>query len=206
MAVLVYAIRCLGAGDHHALRAMNFGPREVEALQQMALTDLSRIGMLGAHCLSVELDRAVFWPMLEHLRREGRAEAAQRRLIEADAPLGMLRALFGMGSREYTRARDQLGVAASVGRPPEPDEAVAHAVWAAWSKRTQGGEREELLAEDYLVIHEETGASLRAIWQLTQRWVEHGAPLHGIDRQGGATAGEAASRHSRAVELERAGI
>jgi hypothetical protein len=195
MAVLVYAIRCLGAGDHHALRAMNFGPREVEALRQMALPDLCRIGALGAHCLSIELDREVFWPMVEHLRREGRAEAAQRRLIEADAPLGMLRTLFGMGSREYTRSRELLGVAPSVGRPPEPDETVAHAVWAAWSKRrAQGGEHAQLLAEDYLAIHEETGSSLRAIWQLTQRWVEHGEPWARSARQGGAKPGETAAR------------
>ena len=33
-AVLLYAVRCLAEGDQHALRAMNFGAKEVEALHE----------------------------------------------------------------------------------------------------------------------------------------------------------------------------
>ncbi len=39
-AVLMYAIRCLAEGDQAALRNMNFGPREIEALREMNLADL----------------------------------------------------------------------------------------------------------------------------------------------------------------------
>ncbi|MFT6665079.1 MAG: hypothetical protein ACJA05_001935, partial [Porticoccus sp.] len=31
-AVLLYAMRCLAEGDQQALRAMNFGPKELDAL------------------------------------------------------------------------------------------------------------------------------------------------------------------------------
>ena len=31
--VLIYAIRCLAEGDQSALRAIGFGPREIDALQ-----------------------------------------------------------------------------------------------------------------------------------------------------------------------------
>lgn len=173
-AVLVYAVRCLAECDHHALRAMNFGPREVVALQQMNLADLYRVGSLRAHCLTVELNRDVFWPMLEHLQRKREVEETERKLIAADAPLEMMNALFGVSSREYTRTRQMLGVAPSVGRPPEPDEHVANLVWEAWAKRVQESGPTLLSPEAYLAIHEETGASLRAVWQLTQRWAEHG--------------------------------
>jgi len=173
-AVLVYAIRCLAESDHHALRAMNFGPREVDALQEMNLADLYRVGSLQAHCLTVELNRDVFWPMLEHLQRKRASEETERKLVAADAPLEMMSTLFGVGSREYTRLRRLLGIAPSVGRPPEPDEEAATRIWEAWARRVQESGPTLLPAEEYLAIHGETGASLRAVWQLTQRWAEYG--------------------------------
>ena len=41
-AVLLYAMRCLAEGDQQALRAMNFGPKELDALKEMNLADLYR--------------------------------------------------------------------------------------------------------------------------------------------------------------------
>ena len=69
MAVLLYAIRCLAEGDYHALRAMHFGPKEVAALREINLADLYRAGSLQSHCLDIRLNQAVYWPMLNHLRR-----------------------------------------------------------------------------------------------------------------------------------------
>ena len=43
-AVLLYAMRCLAEGDQHALRAMQFGPKEIEALRELNLADLYRVG------------------------------------------------------------------------------------------------------------------------------------------------------------------
>ncbi len=178
MAVLLYAIRCLAEGDQHALRGMNFGPEEVAALRDVNLADLYRAGSLQAHCLTIQLDRAVYWPMLAHLRRERELEAVQRDLIQADAPLEMMRSLFGVGSREYTRLRRLLTVHPSVGRPAEPDEATSHAVWQAWSERVKEDATASLTPEDYLALGEDTGASLRAVWHLTQRWAEYGDLSH----------------------------
>ena len=174
MAVLLYAIRCLAEGDQHALRGMNFGPDEVAALRDINLADLYRAGSLQAHCLDIRLNRDVYWPMLAHLRRERETEEVQRDLIQADAPLEMMRSLFGVGSREYTRLRRLLTSDPAIGRPPEPDEATSHALWRAWSDRTNEDPTAPLVPEDYLALCEETGASMRAVWNLTQRWAEYG--------------------------------
>jgi len=176
MAVLLYAIRCLAEGDQHALRGMNFGPKEVAALRELNLADLYRAGSLQAHCLAIRLNRAVYWPMLTHLRQQRESETVQRDLIQADAPLEMMRSLFGVGSREYTRLRRLLTVDPSTGRPAEPDEATSHAVWQAWSKRVGEDPSASLTPEDYLALGEDTGASLRAVWNLIQRWAEYGDP------------------------------
>ena len=173
-AVLLYAMRCLAEGDLPALRAMQFGPQEVEALRELNLGDLYRVGSLQAHCLAIGLDREVFWPMLAHLRAVREAEELQRDLIRADAPLEMMRSLFGVGSREYTRLRRMLALEPAVGRPPEPDEATSRRLWRAVSAHLQSEAGEALDPKQYLAVHEESGAPMRAIWNLVQRWLEYG--------------------------------
>ena len=173
-AVLLYAMRCLAEGDQHALRAMQFGPQEIEALRELNLADLYRVGSLQAHCLAIHLDREVFWPMIANLRATREAEELQRDLIEADAPLEMMRSLFGVGSREYTRLRRMLALEPAVGRPPEPDEETSHKLWRALSAHLRPDADEGLDPKQYLTVHRESGASMRAIWNLAQRWLDYG--------------------------------
>ncbi len=173
-AVLMYAIRCLAEGDYPALRNMNFGPREIEALREMSLSDLYRIESLRVHCLRIGLDRQVYWPMMDHLRQQRESEETQQTLIAADAPLEMMQTLFGLGPREYSRMRRMLSVDPSVGRPPEPDEESTHRLWHAWVDRVGEDESGLLSPTAYLELHAQTGLSMRAIWNLTQRWDQYG--------------------------------
>ena len=173
-AVLMYAIRCLAEGDHPALRYMNFGPREIEALRHMRLADLYRVESLRAHCLEIGLNREVYWPMIDHLQQQRQSEEWQQALITADAPLEMLQTLFGVGAREYTRLRRVLTIEPSVGRPLEPDEATSHRLWTAWKSRTGSEDAEVLSPETYLELHHETNIPMRAVWNLTQRWAQFG--------------------------------
>jgi hypothetical protein len=173
-AVLMYAMRCLAEGDQTALRNMNFGPKEIDALREMKLADLYRIESLRAHCLEIALNRQVYWPMIDHLRTQRESEETLQSLIAADAPHEMLQILFGLNARDYSRLRRTLSVDPSVGRPPEPDEEHSHRLWHVWSKRVDGDESGLLTPEVYLEIHDETGLSLRAIWNLTQRWAQYG--------------------------------
>ena len=185
-AVLLYAMRCLAEGDQHALRAMQFGPQEIEALRELNLADLYRVGSLQAHCLAISLDREVFWPMIAHLRATREAEELQRDLIEADAPRDMMRSLFGVGSREYTRLRRMLALEPAVGRPPEPDEETSHKLWRALSAHVQPDADEPLDPKLYLTVHKESGAPMRAIWNLAQRWLDYGDVYVGADQPSAA--------------------
>ena len=185
-AVMLYAMRCLAEGDQHALRAMQFGPKEIEALRELNLADLYRVGTLQAHCLAIGLDRDVFWPMIANLRATREAEEVQRDLIQADAPLEMMRSLFGVGSREYTRLRRMLALEPAVGRPPEPDEATSHKLWRALSAHLQPDADETLDPKQFLAVHEESGAPMRAIWNVAQRWLEYGDVYAGADQPAAA--------------------
>ena len=173
-AVLMYAMRCLAEGDQVALRDMNCGIKEIEALREMRVADLYRIESLRAHCLEIALNRQVYWPMIEHLSEQRAMEDTIQKLIVADAPQEMMQVLFGLSPRDYTRLRRILLVDPSIGRPPELDEASSHQLWEAWSSRVDGEESGLLTPAQYLMIHEVTGLSMRAIWGLTQRWAEYG--------------------------------
>lgn len=186
-AVLLYAMRCMSEGDQHALRAMQFGPREIDALRALTLPDLYRIGTLQAHCLQIRVDGQVFWPLMQHLQSSRAAEELQQDLMQADAPLDMMRSLFGMGSREYTRSRRLLTAAPSVGRTPEPDEATAARLWQALAPYLQDADEDGLTAAEYLAVHRDTAVPIRIIWNTVQRWLEHGdvhaAPVPGEARR-----------------------
>jgi hypothetical protein len=173
-AVLMYAMRCLAEGDQAALRNMNFGVKEIDALREMRIADLYRIESLRAHCLEIALNRQVYWPMIEHLSAQRAQEDTLQALISADAPQEMMQVLFGLNQRDYTRLRRTLLVDPAVGRPPELDEASSHRLWEVWSRRAEGEESGLLTPEQYLAIQAETSLSLRAIWSLTQRWAQYG--------------------------------
>ena len=173
-AVLMYAMRCLAEGDQTALRNMNFGVKEIEALREMRVADLYRVESLRAHCLEIALNRQVYWPMIGHLSEQRALEDTIQTLIAADAPHEMMQVLFGLNQRDYTRLRRTLLVDPAIGRPPELDEASSHRLWEAWSARVDDEESGLLIPEQYLDIHSETGLSMRAIWNLTQRWAQYG--------------------------------
>jgi hypothetical protein len=189
-AAMLYAIRCLTEGDTSALRSMNFGPREVEALRDMNLSDLCHIETLRAHCLTITLDRQVYWPMVSHLKRLRDSEELQKLLISADAPYAMMQTFFGMSGREYARLRRMLVVDTVLGRPPEPDEESTQRLWESWNRRSAQLQDGLLPPEEYLAIHQETDISLRTVWNQTCRWGEYGAlPLAGRgDRSDGERA------------------
>ena len=181
-AVLMYAMRCLAEGDQAALRHMNFGVKEIEALREMRVADLYRVESLRAHCLEIALNRQVYWPMIEHLSEQRALEDTIQILISADAPQEMMQVLFGLNQRDYTRLRRTLSVDLAIGRPPELDEASSHRLWEAWSDRVDGEASGLLIPELYLTIQAETGLSMRAIWNLTQRWAQYGNLNGPIDK------------------------
>ena len=173
-AIMLYAMRCLAEGDQSALRNMNFGPREVEALREMSLGDLCHIEALRAHCLKVALDRKVYWPLVANLRKRRESEELQKELISADAGHEMMKILYGMSGREYAHLRRMLVVETIAGRPPDPSEEDLQLLWEVWKVCVEDREDKQLQPDEYLAVHKETGIPLRAVWSQTSRWVEYG--------------------------------
>lgn len=134
--------------------------------------------MSRSYALKVRFDPKILRVVLAHVAQTTRDEALQRALIGEDASRAMMRSLFGMGSREYTRLRSQLAVESGVGRPVALDEADEHRLWHALAGRLRQDPERPLEPEAVLEVHDETGLTVRAIWSHAQRWAaeEHGLP------------------------------
>ncbi|MCY4129261.1 MAG: STY4526/YPO1902 family pathogenicity island replication protein [Gammaproteobacteria bacterium] len=169
-AVLMYAMRCLAEGDLRSLQHMQFGEKEVEALRDLQMLDLSRVEAMKAHCLSVSLNRQVFWPMIDLLKRERKNEDLLNDLIDKNAPFDMLHELFGLSTREYAARRRHLPASLGQGRPQLPERSVEDELYAAWRKIVDGRNSYELNGADYIDLHTKTGVSIRAVWSLVSKW------------------------------------
>jgi hypothetical protein len=165
-AAIRYALQCMLESNWHALREMGFGRQECEALNQLTLADLASLEKrLSGHILKIELNPALFWAALADVRHEASAQQIRVELIKRDAPADMMRALYGIGDKAYTRLRRHHGAPAGVGRPVELDP---DATWAL--SEILNRYKPVIQPSDWLAIANESGIGLRTIWREHKRW------------------------------------
>lgn len=176
-ATIRYAMQCMQESNWHALREMGFGPRECEAVAGLTLADLSALAQrVHGHVLKVQLEPALFWQALKHIKQESTQQHTVTDLIQRDAPADMMHVLFGMGEKTYTRMRHQLHVSIGVGRPAELHRDTIMALSAILDRFDM-----PLSPADWLEVADETGLSLRDMWREYRRW--H-MPSHSSDSDG----------------------
>lgn len=168
VALVIYAMRCIQDGETDTLAQMGFGPAEVASLAGLRFGDLKRIEKLKSHFLDIRVDRAAFADLIRRIRGDGFSTEWEHALIRADAPFDMMRCLFGTTNRAYRKLRQLFGVS-SVGRPREPSDAEAAALWRLIGRRLRGSGREVLLPADYLAISQQCGVPLRTVWRESKR-------------------------------------
>lgn len=171
VALVVYTMRCIEDGETERLVRMGFGPAEMEELAALRFGDIQRMERLESHCLDIKVDRRAFANMIRRIRTDGNAQEWEHRLIRADAPLDMMRSLFGTGSREYTRLR-QLYDVSSTGRPREVTEDQEARLWPVLARRIDASEDGVLPAVEYIAVSEELGIPLRTVWRESKRMAE----------------------------------
>ena len=165
-AAIRYALQCVLDGNWHTLREMGFGCKECEALNNLTLADLAALERrLSGHILKIELNQSLFWAALAQVKRETTELQTRIDLIKRDAPADMMRAIYGIGDKEYTRLRRHHDVPSGVGRPLELDP---DATWAL--SEILNRYKQVLTPADWLSIADESGIGLRTIWREHKRW------------------------------------
>ena len=168
VALVIYAMRCIEDGEMDALARMGFGPSEVATLAGLTVSELKRIERLRNHCLEIKIDREAFSGIIERIRSDGLSTEWEHALIRSDAPFDMMRRLFGTTRRAYTKLRQVFGVS-SVGRPREPTDAQATALWEMIEQHLRASPRDTLAPADYLAISHQCGVPLRTVWRESKR-------------------------------------
>jgi hypothetical protein len=166
-AVIRYAARCLQDNNHHALREMGFGREECEAISHLTVTDLAALERrITGHILKVQLDKRLFWLAVSDLKREATRRDLRKELIERDAPADMMKALFRINEKEYTKLRQLYEVQVGVGRPLELDPDASWALSEALAAHAP-----PIGPAEWLKMAEQTALPLRACWREYQRWL-----------------------------------
>lgn len=177
-AVLMYAIRCIAEGDFAALRQMQVGNKEIEAMKRIGIRDLFHAGSLRSHCVSIELNKDIFWSMIRYMKEQSEVDDHVQVLIERDAPFEMLREFYGMSTREYTRRRRERNDLTNAGRPHEPTDEEADRLWDEWHsvmEKDANGRLSDI--GSYVSLSEKLRIPLRSIWLLTERWIANDREL-----------------------------
>lgn len=172
-AVLLYAIRCIAEGDYAALRQMHMGDREIDEMKRIGIRDLYHAGSLRSHCVSIQLNKDVFWSMIRYMRTQTETDDVLQTIIDKDAPFELVRNFYGLSTREYTRRRRAGTGLTSAGRPQEPTDEEADRLWDEWNAIEDKDANGRLSTPNgYLKLSDELGISLRSVWLLTERWIE----------------------------------
>ncbi len=174
--ILVYCQRCQDEADFPVLEEMGFGINEVEALLALSSTDKLRLAATKSHFLKISLDREIFWRMIHYIQAENEKESLTDELLKNEAPLPLMYALTGMGSKAYTVRRQQFGLdKMKPGRPAIPSDEVTDAVWKELKRVV---EKSELFgAKEFLKIYYRLNEEipLRVIWYLFHEWEQSGS-------------------------------
>ncbi len=174
--IIIYCLRCQEEGDFHALKEMGFGPREMRALNSLSSGDQIRLASTKSHFMKIVLNQEVYWRMIDYVDQENHKEAVINQLIAFDAPLPLMHALTGMGSKQYAIKRRQAGLLGSpVGRPPIPSESTTQIVWQQLTDIAESSD--SFGPKQFLDLYEslEKQIPLRVIWNLFHRWEDEGA-------------------------------
>ena len=173
--VILYCLRCHAEGDLTALHDMGFGGEEMRGIMSLTAAEQVKLAAHGTRLLSVTLDRDVFWQAVKNIDQDSDRETEINRLITHDAPLPMMYATTGMGSKSYSLKRRQFGMLKSpVGRPPVPSDETANSVF---DKLAEIAERSDYQGPKmFLDLFEELDRKvpLRVIWNLFHRWEREG--------------------------------
>ena len=152
-ALLRYVALCIADGDEDALRELRVDAAQIREIGALTLAELASLETVRMHCFEVRFDPQRFQVLKSRLTRAGRNQQLRLALIESDAPAQMMRALFGMKERDYSRIRRLLGVKTGAGRPPLLDEATEHLLWQALGDALGDNPRRPLEPDHYLRVH-----------------------------------------------------
>ncbi len=152
VALLQYLGKCLAEGDDAMLAHLGLDRHDAQAIGCLCLSDLDYLALAHFPLLREgSIDRDLFYRLLEHVRRLRDRESVRDELLRLDAPLSLMKHLFGMDSTEYAKRGRRLGLMRALGRPADPNEAEERLIWQTLTAPGKP-DGEDLSAEECLAL------------------------------------------------------
>lgn len=159
-------LQSIANGDQNAVSRTGITADNARRLLSLQTRELSALLQSNAAFINFEIDNAVLDLLLQNIAGSRSQQQMIQALIEADAPLDMVRHYYPQMQRtQYGLQRRLAGMhPAPQGRTRSPDEALEMAIATAWYQHVT--DQEHPAPADYLQVHQASNAPIRQIWAM----------------------------------------
>ena len=159
-------LQSIDKGDQNAVARAGITANNASRLMNLHAQELSALIQKNASFIKFEIDNEVLDLLLQSIAGNRSQHQAAHELIEADAPLDMIRYFFPDIQRtQYGLQRRLSGLnPAPQGRTRSPDEDLEMAIATAWFHEVK--DQENPTPADYLRVHQASNAPIRQIWAM----------------------------------------
>ncbi|WP_434986951.1 DUF2857 domain-containing protein [Vreelandella zhaodongensis] len=188
-ALLSQAMALIRDGNMRRARSLGFTESELRDLRRLTATDLEELAREKQVICRVTVDHEMLLAKMRRLGQDQDRESQIDRCLELGASVAMMGKFFGLTPNDCSTRRSLLGLETRQGRQAMPSEEKEHEAWYRWQAISPDA-RDPVYAPDDLpgmvVLAEETGLSLTAIWSLVKAWVDADPdPVRGKPRRSG---------------------
>ena len=163
-AMLTQVLHELRQGNLQRCKALGLGEDDLNLLQSLPPTTLSRLAHASVSWVEIRIDSPVLRRLIEHADRDEQNERLINRALKLGASSTIMYQCFGLAHSETALRRRLLKIETRKGRPHHLSEAQEHALWRRWCQlRKQEGAEDQLDA--MMMLAEEQQISLVVVWQ-----------------------------------------
>jgi hypothetical protein len=168
-AMLTQVLHELRLGNPQRCKALGLDEDDINLLQSLPPTTLSRLAHATVPWVEIKIDSAVLHRLIAQAERDEQNERLINRALKLGASSAIMYQYFGLAHSETALRRRLLKIDIRKGRPPHLDEAQEHALWQRWCQlRVHDGEADRLDA--MMVLAEEQQISLTIVWQQIEQY------------------------------------
>ncbi|HFH3285691.1 DUF2857 domain-containing protein [Pseudomonas aeruginosa] len=163
-AMLTQVLHELHLGNLQRCKALGLTEDDIELLQSLPPTTLSRLAHASVPWVEVRVDSPVLRRLIEQVDRDEQNERLINRALKLGASSTIMYRCFGLSHSETAMRRRLLRIEIRKGRPQQLSEEQEHALWQRWCQlRTRDGADDQLDA--MMLLAEEQQISLAVVWQ-----------------------------------------
>ena len=159
-------LQSIDKGDQNAVARAGITANNASRLMDLQVQELSALFQTNVAFIKIEIDNAVLDLLLQSIASNRSRHQTAHALIEADAPLEMVRYYYPDIQRtQYGLQRRLSGLKpAPQGRTRSPDEDIGMVIATAWFHEVK--DQDNPTPADYLKVHQACKVSIRQIWAM----------------------------------------